>query len=160
MEITFAGQTLMFLKSCLLGGAIGLFYEFFRLLRLCFPKNKFFIFVQDLLFFSVTAVVIFAFLLSENCGEIRGFIVFGIILGALIYYCTLGAVIVKINAVIVKYIKKILNFIFKIFFRPVFQLFLWIFTTTRRFFKWIFTKLVKIIKKSKKTVEKQSASSV
>ena len=84
-QVEVASQVVFFLQSMLLGAALGVFYDVFRILRLAFPKGKVVIFFQDLLFFCTAAVATFVFLEYAQSGEIRLFIFIGEILGFVLY---------------------------------------------------------------------------
>lgn len=80
-EIDVAEQTVSFFLSLALGGFFCLFYDLFRAARRVHTFTFLWVFVSDILFFAVCAVVTFCFLLSLTEGVIRGYFIFGILLG-------------------------------------------------------------------------------
>ncbi|MBE6769589.1 MAG: hypothetical protein E7548_02410 [Ruminococcaceae bacterium] len=79
--INIAEQTVSFFISLALGGFFCLFYDLFRAARKVHSFKPFLVFVSDILFFTVCAVITFCFLLSLTEGFIRGYFIFGILLG-------------------------------------------------------------------------------
>lgn len=143
MDFTISNQTVLFLYSCLVGAAFGVFYDIFRILRVALPCNKYFIFVQDLLFWASCAVATFFFLLITNSGEIRGFMIFGELLGVIIYYFTIGSFVYKIAKTMIRFIRKLLFGILRVLLRP----FAWLFRKMKKFILFLGSKIKNICKK-------------
>ena len=85
-----AGEALLFLSSCLLGGSFGVLYDGFRVLRLFIPTGEKLAFIEDGLFFLLITAMNFLFFLSRTYGTLRVFLLVGELLGFLIYYLTVG----------------------------------------------------------------------
>ena len=83
MGITIAGQTAVFLQSLLLGAVLGCFYDLFRITRIAFLMPALLVLIEDLLFFLFSSIALFGFLLENNDGQIRWFILLGVVLGVL-----------------------------------------------------------------------------
>ncbi len=113
MEVVVADQTIMFLQACLLGFVLGFFYEIFRILRLMFKTGATAVFVQDLLYWSASALVSFLFIVTVNSGQLRIFLLLGIIIGMIIYYFTLGALIMKASKAIIGFIRRVFRFLYR-----------------------------------------------
>ncbi len=122
-QVEVASQAIFFLQSMLLGAALGVLYDVFRILRLAFPKGKVVIFFQDLLFFGVAAVATFVFLEGTQSGEIRLFIFIGEILGFVLYYFTVGQIVFKASKSMIAFVKKLLLVLFHILIYPFVKLF-------------------------------------
>lgn len=103
-EINSAEQISAFLYSLCLGVIFCLFYDIFRALRFAIKFNDIFIFLQDIFYFVSISFVTFLFLLAVTNGEIRFYVIFGILIGFLICYFTFS-----------KYFLKLLKIIFKAF---------------------------------------------
>lgn len=80
-EISNLSQITGFIFSCVLGVVFCLLYDLFRAFRLVKAHKTIFVFLEDILYFSLASVITFLFLLSITNGEIRGYILFGIALG-------------------------------------------------------------------------------
>lgn len=144
MGISLANQTSVFLFSCALGFGLGLLYDVFRITRAAINPGRIFIFFQDAIYWILCAIITFLFMLTVNSGEIRGFVLVGELAGGILYYCTLGYLIMKSTKAIIKAIKSVLRFIFKTFIRPLLRLF-------RKIYRVFSKKVGKVVKKSKKT---------
>ena len=122
MKIEVAQQTMLFLQSCLLGIVLGFVYDIFRILRLALKSGVVVIFIEDILFWSMSAVVTFLFMLTENSGQLRVFVLLGECIGAVVYYLTVGALIMKISKAIIEAVKKLLHILYRIFIYPFVRL--------------------------------------
>ncbi len=113
-EIDVTEQTVSFFISLALGGFFCLFYDMFRAARKVRFFSAFWVFVQDTFFFAVCAVVTFCFLLSLTQGLIRGYFIFGILLGFLIVFFSVSRFFLKFLTAVLKAIitlkKRIKNF--------------------------------------------------
>lgn len=119
MDAAISGQVLIFFQSIVLGVIIGVFYEIFRIIRMAHENGRILIFFEDIIFFSVSSVVTFLFILTVNQGQIRFYIILGEIIGLTTYFLTMGVVVNKIFKLIIKMLKKILYFIYYITIRPI-----------------------------------------
>lgn len=119
MEVVVAHQTVLFLQACLLGFLLGLFYEIFRILRLMIKTGAVAVFVQDILYWSVSALISFLFILAVNSGQLRIFLLLGIVIGMIVYFFTLGALIMKASKAIIAFIYRVMRFIYGKLVTPV-----------------------------------------
>lgn len=115
MAITMSGQTAVFFRSLLLGAAMGCFYDLFRITRIAFVIPAFFVLVEDLLFFLFSSIVLFGFMLENSFGQIRYFILLGVVLGWTLYYFTVGSFVMKCSARIIRAVKAVLAFLWRPF---------------------------------------------
>lgn len=88
--------------AVLLGGVLGLLFDFFRLWRLVFNDKFFF----DFLFWIISAFAVYCYLLIFNSGSIRMIYLLFIFFGFLLVLFTLGCVTKPIQITIAKKIKK------------------------------------------------------
>lgn len=119
MGITISGQTLEFLLSAALGFGLGALYDLFRITRVLLNPGRVFVFIEDVLYWTVCAVVSFLFILTVNRGEIRGFLLFGELTGAVVYYCTLGWLIMKCTRAIVSAVRRFFRVLYRLLVSPV-----------------------------------------
>ena len=85
-----------FIISILWGALVLLAYDQLRILRRIIRHNTLFIAIQDLVFWTLTSVFIFAMIYVKNSGTIRGFSVMGIVIGMVLYHYIFSDWIVKI----------------------------------------------------------------
>ena len=133
-------QLIYFLKSVLLGAVLGLIFDAFKILRLFIKHNVVAIFVEDVAFCIISAVITYGFMVDISCGQIRIFILAGELIGLVLYKLTLSKLLVTLIVNILNLLKRILNFVFRIAFLPIYKLMLII-------FKFIFKPIVNYLKK-------------
>lgn len=88
-----------FVQAIGIGYLIGIILELFRLLRHCFLKGKYAVFIQDILFFVISAAVTFVFILRSSFGVVRGYILIGEAVGFAVYLLTLGKILFRIGEI-------------------------------------------------------------
>ena len=127
-------QAQLFLVFIINGIIIGIFFDFFRILRKSFKTSDFSTYIEDLLFWILTGFSILFTLFKYNNGEIRLYMFLAIAIGILLYMLIFSSYIIRINVSIIlllkKLFKKIIYFIFipikfilkivkKIIFKPI-----------------------------------------
>ena len=95
-EINNASQYLCFLYSIGIGVALGLIYDFIKIDRIVFKRKNLFVFCGDILFWLISTFVFFSFSVVFSNGQIRGYLLFGSLLGFLIYKLTLSRIFILI----------------------------------------------------------------
>ena len=76
--------------SLVLGGVLCLFYDLIRATRSAGMNSAFAVFAGDIIFWLVSAVCVFFFMVALTNGEIRGYIIFSAAAGFLIFRFTVG----------------------------------------------------------------------
>ena len=97
----------------LTGICIGLLFDFFRIQRKVLKTCDFITYIQDILFWIVSGLIIIFVIMKYTNGEIRIYMVLGIILGILIYFLIISKYIMKI---FVRILSFLLNIIGKLLF--------------------------------------------
>ncbi|HAU87894.1 MAG TPA: spore cortex biosynthesis protein YabQ [Lachnospiraceae bacterium] len=125
----------LFLSSVLWGIGLVILYDCLRIFRRTVKHNKIWAGLEDVLYWTVCAVLIFRMMYRINDGAIRGFAIVGVVIGMVLYHYSVSEFFVQtITLVIHKCIygvKKTIQFIMK----PA----IWL---SRRF-RWIIVFLVK-----------------
>ena len=103
----------LFIVFSLTGVVIGILFDFFRILRRSFKTSNIITYVEDVLFWILTGVLILYNIWYFNNGEIRIYMFLGIIMGLLIYMLTLSNIIVSLFSKILKMLIRILEIPFK-----------------------------------------------
>lgn len=106
-------QAYLFLVFSMTGVTIGVLFDFFRILRRSIKTSNFITYIEDVLFWILTGLLVLYNIWYFNNGEIRIFMFLGIILGVLIYMSTLSNIIIKIFSKILQTLIKILEVPFK-----------------------------------------------
>lgn len=117
-----AQPVILFLEACVLGVLLGVLYDVFRILRLALPHGKIIVFVEDILYFFLITVISFAFVLLWADGVVRSFLLLGELLGGVVYFFTLSLLILKAAGLIIRAVKAVLHFLFRVTLLPVWRL--------------------------------------
>lgn len=150
-EINILNQVTAFLYSLLLGGIFCVFYDILRSVRKMTESSFTAVLIEDILYFTVCAPITFCFLLATTNGELRAFVLIGIVLGFTVVRVTVSSFILKIFTFIIGLISKMLAVIN----RGLLAFFDRINLLYDRFFKILRKFLQKAVKLSKKLLKKQ-----
>lgn len=107
MVITVAMQTKMFVTALLMGCVAGVIYDVFRITRVAFRLSWVAVMLEDMLFFLFCAFMLFRYFLYTSGGEVRLFVVGGMLLGWLIYFFTIGSIVMKIADEVISFTVQI-----------------------------------------------------
>lgn len=129
---------MLFLQACLLGVLLGIIYDVFRILRQLFSCSKITIFVQDLLFFSISTLLTFLFLVATNHGQIRIYLIAGELFGIWLYFQSLSKIIIAFTHWLIILFKKL--------FSPIICMIKAIFSQISRFFNFLNSKIKNIFR--------------
>ncbi len=135
---------LIFVSSVALGVFFGVIYSLFKVRRTYFPfklfnlsKNKsvfvieeIITFFEDVLFALICAVSTCVFIYYTNAGRFRGIALIGSALGYLIYYNTLGKIVLKCSGYIINFLRALIRKIILLTVVPVLKLLRLIFVLT------------------------------
>ncbi|MHC1694443.1 MAG: spore cortex biosynthesis protein YabQ [Eubacteriales bacterium] len=122
MGISITEQLTVFLYSLSVGAFICVLYDLFRILRMMFGAGKILLFLEDLLFCLLATGIIIIFLFYANSGEIRWFAMAGAFIGFFVYYNTISRFIIFLLMKLIRLVKRVLMFIFKITIMPIIKL--------------------------------------
>jgi len=126
MILSMPAQAWLFLSTVLVGVAIGVFYDIFRIFRRILRHSSAIVQLEDLFFWLIVTGAVFYFMLHRNYGEIRPFTIIGVIIGAALYFATISQWIVKVFVAIIKYVIKVFLTVVRIILTPFRLFFTWI----------------------------------
>lgn len=106
-------QAYLFLVFSMTGVVIGILFDIFRILRRTIKTSNIITYIEDILFWIITGILILYNIWYFNNGEIRIYMFLAIIMGVLIYMSTLSNIIIKIFSKILQTIIKVLELPFK-----------------------------------------------
>ena len=109
MEISVSSQTMAFLLSCLLGAGLAAVYDLFRILRIALPHPAPVIAAQDFVYLLLCAGATFFYLMTTISGQIRLFVLVGEAIGWVLYYFTIGEVVMKSAHVVIGFVYRFLR---------------------------------------------------
>lgn len=90
------------------GIIIGILFDIFRIIRKSFKTPDIITYIEDIIFWILTGLILLFTIFTFNNGELRIYIFIGLIIGLIIYLLTLSKYFVKICVNILKLIKKII----------------------------------------------------
>jgi len=133
MILSMPGQAWLFLSCVLTGAAIGVLYDFFRLIRKTVPHKPLVVQIEDVLFWVIATIGMFYFLLHRNFGEIRAFALIGALCGAVLYFTTLSRLMLPAATAIVNFLKRVIATAFRMIFMPFRMIFNFIAPPVKKF---------------------------
>lgn len=116
--VTIVDQVYIFLYAICGGAVIAFLYDILRIKRRTIKTNIIIVNLEDILFWLVSAVLMFLLVYCTNNGEIRGYIFAGNIIGVVLYLSLLSNLIITSSMMVINFIKRVLRFIWKILTYP------------------------------------------
>lgn len=103
-----SNQAYLFIVFTIVGIIIGVLFDIFRILRKTFKTNDIVTNLEDVIFWIITGIIIVYTMYVFCDGELRFFMILGIIMGTIMYLITLSKYVIKISIFIINIIEKIL----------------------------------------------------
>lgn len=154
MENSIAMQLYILLIFTISGIAIGVLFDIFRILRKSFKTPDFVTYIEDIIFWILSGAIFLFTLFKFNNGEIRSYIIIGLLIGIILYMLTISKYFINLNVKIITIIKKIILYPIKLILKIIKKIlkpFSFIVINIRKNFINIFDKIAKTTKKIKKT---------
>jgi spore cortex biosynthesis protein YabQ len=98
---------------------IAFVYDIFRIKRKAIKTNNLITYIEDLLYWGISAAIMFAIVYIGNEGEIRGYIFLGTLIGAVLYILLLSKLVMFISLKIIEFLKRVLKALWRIFVYPI-----------------------------------------
>ena len=105
-------QVYVFFWSIIIGAILTLIFDIFRLMRRNKESRDIIVYIQDIFFWIIVAIVIIISAFITNSGELRGYMFIGYALGSMFYLLLLSKLFLKIFGTL---FDKINSFFEKIF---------------------------------------------
>ncbi len=106
-------EIVLFGLSCAFGIIIGICYDIFRTARILFPHNTVLVVIEDVIFMAGYSIFLSSFSSAAARGELRFYYVIGNALGFIVYFFTLGSVVIGAMKKIYFAFRKVIEIIFK-----------------------------------------------
>lgn len=106
-----ASENEFLLHAFFMGAYITFVYDILRIIRRVIPHGRFWVSVEDIVFWIYCAAEVFLLMYYESNGTLRWFAVFGALVGMLLYKKTLGILFVKYISM---WLQKLKDFVVKI----------------------------------------------
>lgn len=106
-------QMKIFAVFILDGLLIGLLFDFFRIIRKTIKTPNIITYIQDIIFWILTGILIIYTIFVYNNGQIRLYMFLAIAIGVLIYFITISKKILNVVLNIIEFMKKVIKLIIK-----------------------------------------------
>ena len=116
-------QAQLFLIFTLNGVLIGLLFDTFRILRRSFKTKDFITYIEDILFWILTGLLLLYSIFTFSNGEIRLYMFMGVLVGCILYMLLISNHFIKINVKVMLVLKKIIGKIIAILIFPLKMIF-------------------------------------
>lgn len=149
-EISLNSQLTNFLYSVILGLFAAVFYDIIKGFRIARGNSFLNTFLLDLLYFLLFTPVLFCFLIATTNGQLRGYILIGVIVGFLLFRYTISKFLFKWYLKILKKFFKLavlFNAKINLFFDCIFEIGLKIFKMFSEIIKKRLNSFKKVLKK-------------
>lgn len=120
MWIYAGNQAFVFCVSVVAGILCGCMYSCLRIFRKCMRAKTAGVFAADIVFWAASAIIVFASSLKSANGELRGFQLFGVLLGAVIYFSAISVFFEKALRAFIKFMRRLLSLVL-VPFRAIFS---------------------------------------
>ncbi len=121
---TIAGEGSLLFLSFLFGIALMLLYDVLRVFRRMIKHGTIFMAVEDVFYWALCAVGIFAMLYQENDGLLRWFVIVGVAVGMLLENSLISPFVVRVFVRIFGTLQKIIGKILRVLTRPLKKVFI------------------------------------
>lgn len=119
MEFSIAQEAYVFLASVLAGLCICVIYDLLRVIRSFAKPSAAITDIEDILFWGISAIVMFFVVFYTNFGNVRWYEFFGVLLGSVLYFFTLSKLVYCILRKAIVFFLKIFIFFCKILLTPL-----------------------------------------
>lgn len=103
------------------GICIGLLFDIFRVSRKAFKTPNILIYIEDVLFWILTGLIILFTIFTFTTGEIRFYMILTMLFACFIYFISISKYFIMINTKIINFFKSIIHFLLKPF-KKIFNL--------------------------------------
>lgn len=103
----------------LCGVFLSVGYELFRIVRIIIPHNSFFVGAEDIIYLSFCGLILFGLSMEIGSGYFRLLYLISAVIGALVYFLTLGRLVKIICVFIFSILKRIALKIIKVIYSPI-----------------------------------------
>jgi len=123
MIISLVNQVKLIIFGLLSGIITGVLFDIYRLIRGFENPNKILTIIQDLLFWTLTSIVVFIFLMYTNEGYINFYVYVCLIIGAYLYLKLLSRAFIKVQYKLLKFNGRAFRVVWNVILYPADLLF-------------------------------------
>lgn len=118
MIISLINQVKLIIFGLLSGLITGILFDLYRLIRGFENPNKVLTIIQDLLFWTLTSIVVFIFLMYTNEGYINFYVYVCLIIGAYLYLKLFSSVFIRVQYRLLKFHGKSFRVVWNLILYP------------------------------------------
>lgn len=118
MIISLISQVKLIVFGLLAGIITGVCFDIYRLIRGFENPNKVMIIIQDLLFWALTSIVVFIFLMYTNGGYINFYVYVCLIIGLYLYLKCVSNTFIKVQSRSIKFYGKVFRIVWNVILYP------------------------------------------
>ncbi len=104
-------QIYIVLAFFITGIFIGILFDIFRVTRKSFKTPNILIYIEDILFWILTGILLLFTIFTFSTGEIRLYMIIILLLGSFIYFLSISKYFILINSKILNFIKSTIIFV-------------------------------------------------
>lgn len=108
MYLRISEQALVFCYSALLGACCGVGYDFLRLVR-ANVRNNILCLLADVVYVLLSCLALLGFVLTVANGQMRWYVLLGVVLGGMLYAAVFGLTVFRILSVICRGLLRLLH---------------------------------------------------
>lgn len=112
-------QLSSFIIFTIIGVIISIIFDIFRILRKTFKTPDLITYIEDIIFWILTGLIVLFSIFLFNNGELRLYIFIGIIIGIVLYMLFISKCFIRFNVFIINLIKNIIAKILHIILKPI-----------------------------------------
>ena len=139
-----SNQVFSFAIFILNGFLIGILFDIFRILRKSFKTPDFMTYIEDVVFWILSGLILLYSIFKFNNGELRLFIFLGVFIGSLIYLLVFSKLLIDISVYVIKIFKNMIKILIIIPIKFIIRI---VNKTVFKPSKYLIINVVKIIKK-------------
>lgn len=113
MNVT--NEVITFFAFILSGMIGGVAFDLFRAIRKNFQTSNFVVYIEDFIFWILLGVISLMTAYFVNDGQIRVYMLISMLMGAIIYFFSIGKLIYKVFDFICRYISSLIGTVLKFF---------------------------------------------
>ncbi len=112
-------QFIIYLVCIAVGIMLSFLFDIFRIRRQTFKSKDFLVHFEDILFWIICMLIVPSVIYIVNYGEIRGYLIIGIVTGVLFYMLFISKLVINLSVPIVLFVKGIITKLLRIFLIPI-----------------------------------------
>lgn len=127
MSAYMSQELLLFAKAFWYGSVLLMIYDILRIFRRCIRHGWLLVAAEDILYWTNSAIYLFANIYRENSGIVRGYFLLGLLAGMALYHWGVSPGFVKAGSAAAKWLLKLVGIPLKVIKKMIKRLKFWAF---------------------------------